>query len=111
MSYIKYTYVSITDGPEGIAQSGPVYVVTNNDAIIISYTNISGNPVPLSNWNKDEGSSLSSEGRFNIDILGQLMITSVLLSDAGHYNNTLENTVVNTSLSISNIIELVVVGK
>ena len=44
-------------------------------------------------------------------ILGQLMITSVLLSDAGHYNNTLENTVVNTSLSISNIIELVVVGK
>ena len=111
MSYIKYTYVSITDGPEGIAQSGPVYVVTNNDAMIISYTNISGNPVPLSNWNKDGGSSLSSGGRFNIDILGQLKITSVLLSDAGHYNNTLENTVVNTSLSISNIIELVVVGK
>ena len=39
------------------------------------------------------------------------MITSVLLSDGGHYNNTLENTLVNTTLSISNIIELVVVGK
>ena len=39
------------------------------------------------------------------------MITSVLLSDGGYYNNTLENTIVNTTLSISNIIELVVVGK
>ena len=39
------------------------------------------------------------------------MITSVLLSDGGHYNNTLENTIVNTTLSISNIIDIVVVGK
>ena len=111
MSYIKYIYVPITDGPEGIAQIGPVYVITNNDVIITSYTNISGNPIPSSNWNKNGGLSISSGGRFNTDILGQLMITSVLLSDAGHYNNTLENTVVNTSLSISNNIELVVVGK
>ena len=92
-------------------QSGPVYVITNNDVIITSYTNISGNPIPSSSWSKDGGLSILSDGRFNSDILGQLMITSVLLSDGGHYNNTLENTVVNTTLSISNIIELVVVGK
>ena len=101
----------IIDGPEGIVQSRPVYVITNNDVIITSYTNVSGNPIPSSSWSKDGGLSISSGGRFNTDILGQLMITSVLLSDTGYYNNTLENTVVNTTLSISNIIELVVVGK
>ena len=101
----------IIDGPEGIIQSGPVYVITNNDVIITSYTNVSGNPIPSSSWSKDGGLSISSGGRFNTDILGQLMITSVLLSDVGYYNNTLENTVVNTTLSISNIIELVVIGK
>ena len=102
----------IIDGPEGIVQSGPVYVITNNDVIITSYTNISGNPIPSSSWSKDGGGlSISSGGRFKTNILGQLMITSVLLSDVGYYNNTLENTVVNTTLSISNIIELVVVGK
>ena len=67
----------VTDGPEGIAQNGPIFtIITNNDVII---TNISGNLVPLSSWNKDGGSSLSLGGRFNIDILSQLIITSVLL--------------------------------
>ena len=32
--------IFITDGPEGIAKSGPVYIITNNDVIITSYTNI-----------------------------------------------------------------------
>ena len=74
-------------------------------SLLHQYTNISGNPI-LYHQVKD----LTGE-RFNSDILGQHMITSVLLSDGVHYNNTLENTIVNMTLSISNIIELVVVGK
>lgn len=83
-----------------------MYALTASNITITTYINIVGNPVPTSTWTKD-GVPLSLEGRFNSYTVGVLIISSVKLEDDGHYNSTL----VNNMSTISNIIELKVVGE
>lgn len=101
-------YLSYIVGPEATVLTGPVKVLTNasGSVTITAYTNIMGNPVPTSTWTRD-GNNIVTGGRFNIDTSGQLIISSVISSDAGLYINTLSNSV----NSINNTIELIVVGK
>ena len=82
-------------------------MVTGDDITITAYTDIGGNPNPISIWTKDN-SPVTDGGRFNTSVPGQLTITTVMSSDAGNYTNTLTNGVL---ISINNTIELIVSGK
>ena len=74
----------------------------------MAYTSIDGNPNPSSMWLRD---SMHLNGvRFNTSIPGVLTISSVVVDDAGNYTNTLNNSVNGVQMSISNTVELVVVG-
>ena len=99
--------LSLTDAPEGVSQTGPLYVVTGDDITITAYTNIDGNPNPTSMWTKDN-SPVTDGGRFDTSVPGQLTITTVISSDAGNYTITLTNGVL---ISINNTIELIEYGK
>ena len=92
--------------PEGVATSGPFCVLVGDSVTITGYTSISGNPTPTQTWSF-EGTQLTTGSRFNTDTLGQLTISSVTLSDAGNYTNTLNG----TSPSIDNTVELIVSGQ
>ncbi len=92
--------------PEGVATSGPFRVLVGDSVTITGYTSISGNPTSTQTWSF-EGTQLTTGGRFNTDTLGQLTISSVTLSDAGNYTNTLNG----TSPSIDNTVELIVSGQ
>ena len=92
-----------------MAQNGPQYVKVGGNLTIVGYKVIGGNPKPTSTWTFN--GSVVSGSRFNELVLGQLTISSALLSDSGNYTNTLMNTVVGNSMSIKNTIELFVVGK
>ena len=99
----------ISDGAEGVAQNSPVFVLVGSNITVIGFFNISGNPTPNSTWSSN-GSEVS-DSRFNILVLGQLTISSILLSDAGNYTNTLMNNVVGKPISVNNTIEIFVAGK
>ena len=99
----------ISDGAEGVAQKGLVYVSVGNSITLMGFFNISGNPNPNSTWSFN--GSVVSDSRFNIRVLGQLTISSILLSDAGNYTNTLMNNVVGKPISVINTIEMFVAGK
>ena len=99
----------VSDGAEGEAQSGPIYVVVGDNLTINGFVNVGGNPTPNSTWFLN-GSEVS-DSRFNVLVLGQLTISSILLSDAGNYTNTLINNVVGKPINVNNTIELFVAGK
>ena len=102
----------LLDGAEGTVQSGPVYVLVNDTVTITGFSQIDGNPVPTSSWSFD-GLVLDDGGgggRYDTTDLGQLTISSVALSDAGNYTNTLVNTVTESNTTVRNTLELVVVG-
>ena len=100
---------NISDGAEGVAQNSPVYVLVGNNITVIGFFNISGNPKPNSTWSFN--GSMISNSRFNVFVLGQLTISSILLCDAGNYTNTLMNNVVGKPISVNNTIEIFVAGK
>ena len=102
--------VSTVVKPEGTAATDLFYVITGNSITISGFTDINGNPPPFSTW-MFEGSVLVSDDRFNTDSAGQLLISSVNLTDAGNYSNTLMNTVDGDDMSISNTVELIVLGE
>ena len=99
----------ISDGAEGVAQNSSVYVLVGNNITVIGFFNISGNPNPNSTWSFN--GSMISDSRFNVFVLGQLTISSILLSNAGNYTNTLMNNVVGRPASVNNTIEIFVAGK
>ena len=99
--------VSTVVKPEGTAVTDLFYVITGNSITISGFTDIDGNPPPSSTW-MFGGSVLVSDDRFNTDSAGQLVISSVNLTDAGNYSNTLMNTVDGDDMSISNTVELIV---
>ena len=110
--YIKIVlnfFYCISDGAEGVAQNNPVYVLVGNNITVIGFFNISGNPNPNSMWFFN--GSMVSDDRFNVIVLGQLTISSILLSNAGNYTNTLMNNVVGRPASVNNTIEIFVAGK
>lgn len=63
MSYVSRSigahYWSISlpfiDGPKATPLMGPVYTLTASSVNIISYNNVTSNPVPISTWSKDGG--------------------------------------------------------
>ena len=102
--------VSTVVKPEGTAVTDLFYVITGNSITISGFTHIDGNPPPSSTW-MFGGSVLVSDDRFNTDSAGQLLISSVNQTDAGNYSNTLMNTVDGDDMSISNTVELIVLGE
>ena len=63
----------VIDGPEGIVQSRSVYVITNNDVIITSYTDVSGNPIPSLKYKYSVTHHISA---MNSSVLLYVFITS-----------------------------------
>ena len=106
---IIFLYHVKLDGVEGVAKIGPVYVVAGSNITIIGFINFSANPSPTSVWSFN--GSMVSGNRFNVLDVDQLTISTVQLSDAGNYTNTLMNNVVGNPMSTDNTIELFVVGK
>ena len=82
-------------------------MVTGDDITITAYSNIDGNPNPISIWTKDN-SPVTDGGRFNTSVPGQLTITTVISSDAGNYTNTLTNGVL---IYINNTVQIIEYGK
>ena len=90
--------------------SGPFYRLVGDDVTLLGFNNIVGNPSPSSDWSTDDG-AITNGGRFNTSIPGQLLISSLILSDSNNYTITLTNTVNGDDLSITNNIELMIAGQ
>ena len=90
--------------------SGPFYRLVGDDVTLLGFNDIVGNPLPSSDWSTDDG-AITNGGRFNTSIPGQLLISSLILSDSNNYTITLTNTVNGDDLSITNNIELMVAGQ
>ena len=90
--------------------SGPFYRLVGDDVTLLGFNSIVGNPSPSSDWSTDDG-VITNGGRFNNSIPGQLLISSLILSDSNNYTITLTNTVNGDDLSITNNIELMIAGQ
>ena len=90
--------------------SGPFYRLVGDDVTLLGFNSIVGNPSPSSDWSTDDG-PITNGGRFNTSIPGQLLISSLILSDSNNYTITLTNTVNGDDLSITNNIELMIAGQ
>ena len=105
MNFFHY----ISDGVQAVAQNSLVFGSVGKNITLMGFFNISGNPNPKSMWSFN--GSMVSDSRFNVLVLGQLTISSIALSDAGNYTNTLMNNVVGKPISVNNTIGIFVAGK
>ncbi len=104
------TIIIIIDGPEGVAEpNGPFYGLVGTDIMLLGFSDIVGNPLPSSDWSTNNG-VINNGGRFTISNIVQLLISPLILSDSNNYTNTLSNNVNGTVLSITNTIQVIVVG-
>ena len=90
--------------------SGPFYRLVGDDVTLLGFNGIVGNPLPSSDWSTDDG-AITNGGQFNTSVPGQLLISSLILSDSNNYTITLTNTVNGDDLSITNNIELMIAGQ
>ena len=96
----------LLDKPEGVAQNGPLYVLSGRDITIVGFVDIDSNPEVSSSVWSTNGNLISNTDRFNVSVTGQLKISSVTVEDTGNFTNMLINSVG----EIENTIELKVVG-